>query len=84
MALFGRLYRIGELPEVNDPQPVRSAVALRTIAEKYRLPVLHRVDSDTGQHEFPLITVQRGAFFWSPSLTCPGLGQSVRHTECHW
>lgn len=66
-ALAGRLHRVEELPELDaDPEPVRSAIALRAVAEKYRLPVLHAVDPNTGQHAFLLITVQEGSYLWLP------------------
>jgi signal peptidase I len=66
LALSDRAWDVAELPPVNAPTPVRSALALRTIAEKYRLPVLHAVDSATEQHQFLLITVQKGNFQWDP------------------
>jgi signal peptidase I len=69
-ALSGRLRRVEELPRPEaldgEPREVASAVALRALAEEHRLPVLHRVDPDTGQHEFLLITVRHGAFRWAP------------------
>lgn len=69
IALSGRLRRVEELPE---PPPgiavrsVRSAVALRTLAERERLPVLHSFDAVTGAHEFLLLTVADGAYSWTP------------------
>lgn len=65
-ALAGRLYLVDDFPECGEAKPVKSAVALRTIAEKYRLPVLHKVHPVTGRHSFMLITVQEGVFLWSP------------------
>ena len=66
-ALSGRLHLVAEFPALDEePQPVRSAIALRTLAEKYRLPILHRIDVDTAHHEFMLITVQHGVFLWAP------------------
>lgn len=65
-ALAGRLHLVNELPQFDQAESVKSAVALRTIAEKYRLPVLHQVHPVTGRHSFMLITVQEGVFLWSP------------------
>jgi signal peptidase I len=65
-ALSGRLHLVEAFPDSLDAREVRSAVALRTLAEKYRLPVLHRVDPVTGRHAFLLITAQEGSFTWSP------------------
>lgn len=62
-ALSGRLHLVECLP-VLEARSVGSAIELRTLAEKYRLPVLHRIDPETGVHSFLLITVQKGAFMW--------------------
>ncbi|CAB4848591.1 unannotated protein [freshwater metagenome] len=68
-ALSGRLYLVVDFPALDSQaREVSSAVALRTIAEKYRMPVLHRVDPGTGHHEFLLLTLQLGAFIWRPEL----------------
>jgi hypothetical protein len=45
VALSGRLYRVAELPRVRGVT-VKSAVALRELAEQLRLPILHHV----GEH----------------------------------
>ncbi len=65
-ALSGRLRIVEDFPDVGELQPVGSAVALRGIAEKYRLPVLHRIDAATGLHEFLLVTAKDGSYGWSP------------------
>lgn len=71
-ALSGRLFAVRELPDTaTSAVSVRSAVALRTIAERYRLPVLHHVDPASGHHTFLLITVQEGAFVWIPRPAPP-------------
>lgn len=64
VVLSRRLHGVPALPATHA-HPVPSALALRTLAERYRLPVLHRVDPVTGVHEFLLLTVQRGAFLWT-------------------
>jgi hypothetical protein len=72
-ALSGRLRLISELPAVDDDvQDVASALALRTIAESRRLPVLHTVDPDAGRHEFLVLTADHGAFRWAASRSSPG------------
>ncbi|MFM7225370.1 MAG: signal peptidase I [Actinomycetota bacterium] len=68
IALSGRLRRVDALPEPPPGTPVRtvrSAVALRSIAERERLPVLHTLDPETGLHEFLLLTVSAGAYTWT-------------------
>lgn len=84
-ALSGRLYLVSEFPALDcEVQEVKSAVALRTIAEKYRMPVLHSIDPETGQHEFLLITVQQGCFRWAPQqalATSPSGGDSFGGTR---
>ncbi len=66
-ALAGRTWLVEEFPELADPaQPVKSAVALRNIAEKYRMPILHRINQATGHHQWLLVTVQLGNFIWEP------------------
>ncbi|MEI7779663.1 MAG: signal peptidase I [Actinomycetes bacterium] len=67
-ALSGRLRLVEDFPDLGELQPVGSAVALRGIAEKYRLPVLHRIDAANGDHEFLLITAQHGTYVWGPRL----------------
>ncbi len=71
-ALSGRLYRVEEFPELYEPAELMdSAVALRAIAERYRLPVLHRIDPQTGEHEFLLITQGHGQYYWSAMPVSP-------------
>lgn len=73
IALAGRLYSVQDFPRLNEAAtPVDSAVALRSIAEKYRLPVLHRADPTKAGEAFLLITVQRGAFVWTPFAATAG------------
>jgi len=69
IALAGRLRRVEAIPEPPAGvavRSVRSAAALRTLAERERLPVLHRFDAATGAHEFLLLTVTDGAYSWVP------------------
>jgi signal peptidase I len=70
-ALSGRLVLVPVLPDVNA-RLVHSATELRSIAEKYRLPVLHHVNEETAMHEFLVITVKAGSFVWlAPTGTSP-------------
>ena len=72
-ALSGRLRLLTELPAVDDDvHDVASALALRTIAESRRLPVLHTVDPDADRHEFLVLTADHGAFRWAASRSSPG------------
>jgi hypothetical protein len=72
-ALSGRLRLLTELPAVDDDvHDVPSVLALRSIAESRRLPVLHTVDPDAGRHEFLVLTADRGAFRWAASCSSPG------------
>jgi len=67
-ALSGRLRAVDTLPVVDlEPERVSSALELRALAERHRLPVLHRVDRSTDGHEFMLITETRGSFTWAPA-----------------
>ncbi len=73
-ALSGRLRLLSELPAVDDDvHDVPSALALRSIAESRRLPVLHAVDPDAGRHEFLVLTADHGAFRWAVSRSSPGV-----------
>jgi signal peptidase I len=72
-ALSGRLRLLAELPAVDDDvQDVPSPLALRSIAESRRLPILHRVDPDSDRHEFLVLTADHGAFRWAASRSSPG------------
>ena len=62
--LSEQLWDVAELPRVSPVTPAGSAAALRTIAEKYRMPVLRAIDAETGIHHFLVITVQKGSFTW--------------------
>ena len=65
-ALSGRLDLVSELPALDDAAvDVASAVALRSLAEHYRLPVLHHVDLDARTHTFLLVTGSHGSYRWS-------------------
>lgn len=67
-ALSGRLYRVKDFPSLRSaPKLIRSAVALRNVAEKYRLPVLHRIDPVNGEHSFLLILVDGSSIYWKPA-----------------
>lgn len=66
-ALSERLWLVEEFPDLEESaKPVVSAVAMRKIAEKYRLPILHTIDAETGVEAFLLITVQEGSYIWRP------------------
>ncbi|CAB4931880.1 unannotated protein [freshwater metagenome] len=66
-ALSGRLRLVEEFPARDvPPRAVRSAVALREVAERCRLPVLHRIDPATDRHEFLVVSDGRGDFIWRP------------------
>ena len=68
-ALSGRLHSIQKLSfEVEAKTQVSSAVQLRRIADKYRLPILHMIHPNSGQHSFLLLTKQKGAFQWVPPM----------------
>ena len=63
----GRLYHVAEFPELPEGTPivaVKSVDELALIAEKYRLPVLHADDPETGRHGLLVITAKRGAYYW--------------------
>ena len=67
--LSGRLRLIDSFPDLDaSPVPVASAEALRTLAENHRLPVLHRFDALTGEHEFLVITARHGSAEWTAPL----------------
>jgi signal peptidase I len=53
LALSGRLYRVAELPRVGGVS-VKSAVALRKLADELRLPILHHI-GDQGRQTFLLM-----------------------------
>lgn len=87
-ALSGRLWLVAEMPHVDEViTRVDSPVALRTIAEKYRLPVLHWVDADTGHQEFLLITEGHGCYSWAADLPAEGPHPHLAphpHWPLHW
>lgn len=87
-ALSGRLWLVADLPSVDEAiTPVDSPVELRSIAEKYRLPVLHQVDADTGHQEFLLITEGHGCYSWAADLPAGHPHTHVaphRHRSRHW
>lgn len=63
----GRLYHVAEFPDLPEGTPivaVQSVDELALIAEKYRLPVLHADDPETGRHGLLVITAKRGAYYW--------------------
>ncbi len=64
-ALSGRLYLVESLAGLDqEADRVRSAVALRSIAERERLPVLHTVDTASGHEEYLVMTDGRGSYRW--------------------
>jgi signal peptidase I len=77
-ALSGRLYEVDAFPPLDEPiLEVTSPVEMRRIAEKWRLPVLHRVDPVGHRDEFLLITDHHGDFHWQahPHAGEPGAHQ---------
>jgi len=71
-ALSGRLRLVDQMPAVHEvPTDVQSPVQLRTVAEKYRLPILHRIDPETDEHMFLVITAGRGIYRWRTSAPKP-------------
>jgi len=79
--LEGRLYRVADFPELPEPPtPAKNATVLRKIAERYRLPVLHHVDPETGEHAFLLLSVQEGDFLWAPVCDPPDDGDDAAKT----
>lgn len=76
--LAGRVHTLPELPALETPPtPVRSAVGLRELAEKYRLPVLHTTDPETGRHTFLLLT-KGGAYQYETRPDAAGTEASVQ------
>jgi len=75
-ALTGRLYLVQAFPANAQLAAVRvkSAKELRNLAEELRLPILHRVDNQTGLHEFLLLTAKHGSFIWAPPRRSRGFG----------
>lgn len=67
LALSGMLRLVDRLPEL-DATLVGSATELRSLAEKYRLPVLHHIDLTAGHHEFLLVTATAGSYAWIAPL----------------
>ncbi|CAB4798084.1 MAG: signal peptidase I [Actinobacteria bacterium] len=72
LALSGILRLVNALPDV-DATLVGSATELRSLAEAFRLPVLHHVDEQARRHEFLLITERAGAFAWIAPMGEPPL-----------
>lgn len=67
-ALSGRLYLVQDFPSLRvAPKMSKSAVDLRKIAEKYRLPILHRIDPAIGEHSFLLIMADGSSYLWKPA-----------------
>ncbi|HLP22851.1 MAG TPA: signal peptidase I [Microbacteriaceae bacterium] len=62
--LRGRLWRVDALPDDESAAPVASALELRAIAEKYRLPVLHVSGNGGTADQFLVITDGHGWFSW--------------------
>lgn len=76
-ALSGRLYLVNDFPiEAETAVKVKNAIELRKIAEKYRLPILHKIDQSTGRHSFLLITAKKGSFIWKPPIHSVSRGAS--------
>ena len=64
-ALSGMLYKVDALPEV-VAATLGSAIALRKVAEKEHVPVLHAIKN--GQHQFLVISQKHGNFIWAPPI----------------
>jgi signal peptidase I len=62
--LSERLWIVAELPEVESPEVVSSARALRDVAERHRSPVLVHIDAKSRRHRFLVMTARRGNFMW--------------------
>lgn len=66
-ALSRRLYKVHSWPEICPwPTVTRGPVALRSVAEKFRLPVLLWIDPCNGAEVYVVITAHHGCFMWSP------------------
>ena len=81
-ALSGRLYRVGTLGPLDaGARPVGSALELRALAERARLPVLYEVDPATGHQEFLLVTDGDGSYRWDVGPPGPRSVPSIRVTR---
>ena len=72
VTLSDRLQRVERLPEPAAGATIRSvksAAALRDLADRTRRPVFHNFDPGTGRHEFLLLTVGEDGFRWNPPAT---------------
>ena len=77
-ALSGRLYLVKGFPQESDfAIRVNSAIELRKIAEKYRLPILHTIDPITSRHTFLVITEKKGMYLWKPPVHSVSRGSSI-------
>ena len=63
--LSGMLYKVESLPDA-PAATVGSAIDIRRIAEKERVPVLHAIVN--GQHRFLVISQKHGNFIWAPPI----------------
>lgn len=69
LALSGDLYRVEQCPHPPAPLTrVTSAHALRSIADRFRLPVLHHIAPVVGDHTFIVITADHGSYCWAPPM----------------
>jgi signal peptidase len=69
-ALSGMTYSVDLFPHLEGKmRSTESAIELRTIAENYRLPVLHHYDSESRQHAFLVITEGHGNYYWIPQVS---------------
>lgn len=68
LALSGDLYRVDTCPDVPGPLlSVESSRELRSVADRFRLPVLHHVHPVDGEHTFAVITPSDGTYCWVPA-----------------
>jgi signal peptidase I len=66
-ALSGMTHSVDLFPHLEGKvYATQSAIELRNIAEKYRLPILHHFDAASHQHAYLVITQSHGSFFWIP------------------
>ena len=67
-ALTGRLFLVDERPHfLSEPLLLKDATALRHVADKFRLPVLHFIGEDA--HEFYLIGQDHTVLMWRVPLS---------------
>lgn len=73
-ALTGRLFLVEERPYLlSEPVLLRDATALRHVADKFRLPILHY--ESTEQHEFYLIGEDHTVLMWKAPKTAGKKGE---------